>query len=147
MNGNGDRAWNYFTKIAPAWVEEHSELHKVEPYVYSQMTAGKDSARPGEAKNSWLTGTAAWNWLTVSQYILGIRPEYDGLVIDPCIPHDMEGFEVTRIFRGTRYNIRVMNPNGVCRGIKSLTVDGNPVIGNKIPVLSPDIEHNVDVVL
>ena len=87
VRGRGDRAWEYYRKICPAYVEEaNSELHKVEPYVYAQMIAGKDAFRPGEAKNSWLTGTAAWNYFAITQYILGIRPEYDGLFIDPCIP-------------------------------------------------------------
>ena len=145
--GNGDRAWEYYTKIAPAWVEEHSDLHKVEPYVYSQMTAGKDAPNPGQAKNSWLTGTAAWNWLTVSQYILGIQPEFNGLRIDPCIPSDMKGYELDRTFRGAHYHIRVMNPDGVCKGVKSITVNGLPVTGNIINVFPEGSNNTVDVVM
>ncbi len=145
--GNGDRAWEYYTKIAPAWVEEHSDLHKVEPYVYSQMTAGKDAPNPGQAKNSWLTGTAAWNWLTVSQYILGIQPEFNGLRIDPCIPSDMKGYELDRTFRGAHYHIRVMNPEGVCKGVKSITVNGLPVTGNIINVFPEGSNNTVDVVM
>ena len=86
----GNDAWEHYTKICPAWIKDQ-QLHKVEPYVYCQMVAGKDAARPGEGKNSWLTGTAAWNWLTITQYILGIKPTYEGLEIDPCIPSTVDG--------------------------------------------------------
>ena len=145
--GNGNRAWDYYTKIAPAWVEEHSDLHKVEPYVYSQMTAGKDAPNPGQAKNSWLTGTAAWNWLTVSQYILGIQPDFNGLRIDPCIPSDMSGFEADREFRGARYHIRVMNPASVCKGVKSISLNGEPISGNVLPICPEGSVNDVDVIL
>ena len=123
--GRGDRAWEYYEKICPAFVEEKDQqLHKVEPYVYSQMTAGKDAFKPGEAKNSWLTGTAAWNWYAISQFILGIRPTYRGLQIDPCIPKDWDGFKVTRKFRGATYNIEVKNPDHVNKGIAEILIDG-----------------------
>ncbi|MCL2019467.1 MAG: glycosyl transferase [Oscillospiraceae bacterium] len=131
--GRGDKAFEYYSKIAPAFREEFSELNKTEPYVYAQMIAGKDAGRHGESKNSWLTGTAAWNFAAASQYILGIKPDYDGLVIDPSIPKDWSGFKATRTFRGARYNITVKNPNNVCKGVKSLSVDGKAVTGNKIP--------------
>ena len=130
--GRGDRAWEYFRKICPSYTEEHSALHKVEPYVYSQMIAGKDAARPGEAKNSWLTGTAAWNYYAITQFILGIKPAYDGLVIDPCIPAGWKAFSVKRKFRGAEYHITVKNPNGVCKGVKSITVDGQAIEGNLV---------------
>ncbi|MBR4460917.1 MAG: glycosyl transferase [Paludibacteraceae bacterium] len=109
--GRGNDAWNLYRKIAPAWIEDQ-DLHKVEPYVYCQMVAGKEAAKPGEGKNSWLTGTAAWNWLTVSQHILGIRPTYEGLLVDPCIPADLKEFKVTRKWRDAEYVITVKNPNG-----------------------------------
>jgi cellobiose phosphorylase len=109
--GRGNDAWNLYRKIAPAWVEDQ-DLHKVEPYVYCQMVAGKEAAKPGEGKNSWLTGTAAWNWLTISQHILGIRPTYEGLLVDPCIPADLKEFKVTRKWRDAEYVITVKNPNG-----------------------------------
>jgi cellobiose phosphorylase len=111
------------------------------------MIAGKDAFKPGEAKNSWLTGTAAWNWATISHYILGIQPDYDGLVVDPCIPKDWKGYTVTRRFRGTEYRIVIQNPDGVSKGIKQLLVDGNPVEGNVIPVLGSEKVHEVEVVL
>jgi cellobiose phosphorylase len=143
--GRGDYAWDYYRKICPSYTEERSALHKVEPYVYSQMIAGKDAAVPGEAKNSWLTGTAAWNWLAVTQYILGIRPAYDGLLIDPCICSEWKEYKVCRRFRGSVYYITVQNPDGVCKGVRSIHVDGNPVEGNLIPVLPG--KHKITVVL
>lgn len=133
--GRGDRAWEYFLKICPAYLEEKSELHKTEPYVYAQMIAGKDAFRPGEAKNSWLTGTAAWNYYTVTQYILGIKVDYDGLVIDPCIPPQWKNYKITRKFRGAVYEIEICNPNGSMKGVKSLEIDGKPAEGNFIPVM------------
>ena len=128
--GRGDYAWDYYRKICPSYTEERSVLHKVEPYVYSQMIAGKDAARPGEGKNSWLTGTAAWNYYAITQYILGIKPAYDGLEINPCIPSTWKEYTVKRKFRGAIYEITVQNPQGVCKGIKTLTVDGVKTEGN-----------------
>ena len=145
--GRGDQAWEYFRKICPAYLEDISELHKTEPYVYSQMIAGKDAFKPGEAKNSWLTGTAAWNFYTISQYILGIRPGYSGLEIDPCVPAEWQSFEVSRKFRGSSFDIIVRNPNKVCRGVKSIRIDGKEnVNGNTIPLL-PDGHYKVEVEL
>lgn len=124
--GNGDRAYDYYSKIAPAYLEEISELHRTEPYVYAQMIAGKDAFRPGEAKNSWLTGTAAWNYYAISRYILGIQPEFDGLRIDPCIPGSWDGFTVQRKYRGSTYTIHVKNPEHVSKGIKEIRVNDTP---------------------
>ncbi len=132
--GRGEMAWEYYKKICPSYLEEISELHKTEPYVYAQMIAGKDAFKPGEAKNSWLTGTAAWNFFAITQHILGIQPGYDGLIINPCIPKDWDGFKVTRKFRGTTFNIEIQNPNQVSKGIKELWVDGVILEGNKIPL-------------
>lgn len=145
--GRGNRAWEYYSKICPAFIEEKSDLHKVEPYVYCQMTAGKDAARPGEAKNSWLTGTAAWNWYAITQFILGIRPGYDGLEIDPCIPDSWNGYEVSREFRGARYDISVVNPAHVCRGVRTLKVNGEFIEGNIIPLCAPGSVNKVEVTL
>ena len=145
--GRGDQAWDYYQKICPAYLEDVSELHKTEPYVYAQMIAGKDAFKPGEAKNSWLTGTAAWNYYTITQYILGIRPAYQGLEIDPCIPKDWKIFEVTRIFRGATYHIEVKNPNGVCKGVKSIRIDGRPTNhGNVIP-MQPAGKYKIEIEL
>jgi cellobiose phosphorylase len=98
------------------------------------MTAGRDAPTPGEAKNAWLTGTAAWSFVAASQHILGVRPTPDGLVIDPCIPHTWKGFRVQRKYRGKTYNIEVTNPHGVCRGVRRMTVNGAEVAGNLIPL-------------
>jgi cellobiose phosphorylase len=144
--GRGDYAWDYFSKICPSYTEDKSELHKVEPYVYSQMIAGKDSAKPGEAKNSWLTGTAAWNWYAISQFILGIKPSYKGIMMDPCIPADWKGFHVSRIFRGATFEIEVKN-TGVMKGIKSITVNGKAVAGNIIPMQPKGSVNKVEVVM
>ena len=110
--GNGDRAFDYYLRINPSAREELSEVHRCEPYVYAQMIAGKEAPTPGEAKNSWLTGTAAWNFVALTQWILGIRPDHDGLRIDPCLPTDWDGFTATRRFRGATYHVRVRKPAG-----------------------------------
>ncbi len=144
--GRGDNAFEYYSKIAPAFREEISDLHRTEPYVYAQMIAGKDAGRHGEAKNSWLTGTAAWNFVAVSQYILGVKPTYEGLMIDPSIPHEWDGFTVSRLYRGARYNITVKNPNHICKGVKKMIVDGKEVAGNVIPAYANG-EHTVEVEL
>ena len=117
--GRGNHAWELYRKIAPAWIEDH-DLHKVEPYVYCQMVAGKEAAKPGEGKNSWLTGTAAWNWLTISQHILGIRPTYEGLLVAPCIPSDLKEYTVKRKWRDAEYVITVKNPHGKERADKPM---------------------------
>ena len=145
--GHGDKAFEYYSKIAPAYLEDISDLHRTEPYVYAQMIAGKDAGRFGEAKNSWLTGTAAWNFVAVSQYMLGIIPDYDGLKIDPSIPSEWDGFKATRQFRNATYQISVSNPSHVSKGVKSVTVDGNAIEGNILPVFAEGKEHTVEVVL
>lgn len=145
--GRGDRAFEYYSKIAPAYTEEISDIHKTEPYVYSQMIAGKDAKRPGEAKNSWLTGTAAWNFLVISQNILGIKPDYNGLKIDPCIPKDWEGYKICRKFRNATFEISITNPSHVSKGVKTLVVDGKEIDGNVIPVFNDSKTHNVEVVM
>ncbi|MDE6042037.1 MAG: glycosyl transferase [Muribaculaceae bacterium] len=145
--GRGDRAWEYYRKICPAYLEDRSDLHKVEPYVYCQMTAGKDAARPGEAKNSWLTGTAAWNWYAITQFIFGIKPGYTGLTIDPCVPAEWDGYEVRRRFRGARYHIKVTNPDHVSKGVKSISINGVPFPGNVVPAQPEGSENLVEVVM
>ncbi len=145
--GRGDMAYDYYTKIAPAFIEDIQELHKTEPYVYSQMIAGKDAYKPGEAKNSWLTGTAAWNYAAIIQHILGIRPALEGMLIDPCIPTKWDGFKVSRKFRGYTLNIEVKNPNHISKGIKEITIDGNPIEGNLIPVLEKGKVYDLQVTM
>ena len=145
--GRGDKAFEYYSKIAPAFLEDISDLHKTEPYVYAQMIAGKDARRHGEAKNSWLTGTAAWNFVAISQYILGIIPDFDGLKIDPSIPKEWDGFTATRKFRGDTFNITIKNPNHVSKGVVSVKCDGKEIAGNVIPVIGDGAEHTIEVLL
>jgi cellobiose phosphorylase len=137
MVGNGDRAFDYYTRINPSARENIGELHRCEPYVFAQMIAGKDAPTHGEAKNSWLTGTAAWTYYTATQWILGIRTELDGLRIDPVIPAAWKGFAATRQFRGNTYVIEIKNPSGKQRGVKKLLVDGKELAGNLLPVTAP----------
>ena len=144
VRGNGNAAWEYYKKISPAYIKDQT-LHKVEPYVYSQMVAGKDAFRPGEGKNSWLTGTAAWNYYTITQFILGIKPTYSGLKVEPCIPSNWKGYNVKRQFRGASYNIEVKNLSGSMKGIKSLKVDGKLIDGNVIPIVPVGSTCNVEV--
>ncbi|MBQ9708864.1 MAG: glycosyl transferase [Firmicutes bacterium] len=132
--GHGSRAFELFKKTCPVYLEEISEIHRTEPYVYCQMVAGKDAATFGEGKNSWLTGTSAWTFTSMSQHILGIRPTLEGLSVDPCIPSDWEGFTCTRKYRGATYNITVKNPDSVEHGISSVTVDGEAIEGNVLPI-------------
>ena len=145
--GRGDQAWEYFRKICPSYLEDISELHRTEPYVYAQMIAGKDAFKPGEAKNSWLTGTASWNFYTISQYILGIQPQYDGLKIEPCIPKEWDGFEVTRKFRNATYNIKVENPKHVNTGIEQVMVDGQVQKSNVLPIFNDGKNHEIKIIL
>ncbi len=130
--GRGDRAFDYYKRITPAYREDISDVHRLEPYVYAQMIAGKEAVRHGEAKNSWLTGTAAWNFVAVSQHLLGVRPDYDGLVVDPQIGPDVPSFTVTRVARGATYEISVTN-SGAPGARGRLVVDGRPVDGNHVP--------------
>ena len=125
--GRGSRAFEIYQKTCPAYIEEISEIHRTEPYVYSQMVAGRDAKFHGEAKNSWLTGTAAWTFVNISQYILGVSPTHQGLCINPCLPEGFGDFELTRKFREGTYHIRVVNPDGVEKGVKSVTVDGTAI--------------------
>jgi cellobiose phosphorylase len=145
--GRGDLAFEYYSKIAPAYTEHISEIHKLEPYVYAQMIAGKDAKRHGEAKNSWLTGTAAWNFVAISQWILGIIPEYEGLKVDPCIPKAWDGYSVTRWYRGANYIISVKNPDHVSKGVKKVVVDGKEISGNILPVFNDGKDHNVEIIM
>jgi cellobiose phosphorylase len=133
--GNGDWAYDYYRRINPSAREAISEVHRCEPYVYAQMIAGRDAPTHGEAKNSWLTGTAAWNYVAITQWILGIRPTYTGLQIAPVIPGDWPGFEVVRRFRGVTYRIQVKR-SGPGNSV-TLTANGQSISGNIIPLPPP----------
>jgi len=147
LMGNGEQAFSYYKRINPSARERISEIHRCEPYVYAQMIAGRDAPTFGEAKNSWLTGTAAWNYVAISQWILGIRPAYEGLRIDPCIPSNWDGFATSRHFRGARYEIEVDNPQHICRRVDQMLVDGNQVSGNLVPDFADGKTHQVLVIL
>jgi cellobiose phosphorylase len=140
--GRGDRAFEIWKRIAPAFREEISEVHRTEPYVYSQMIAGKNAPRHGEAKNSWLTGTAAWNYVAISQHILGIKPELDGLRVEPCLPADMDRVEIIRMCRGAEYRISITNRGA---GNPQLTVNGRPIEGSVVPYAPTGSVVNVTV--
>ena len=146
--GRGDRAFEIYKKTCPAYVEEISEIHRTEPYVYSQMIAGADAKFHGEAKNSWLTGTAAWTFVNISQYILGVYPTHNGLSVDPCIPTGFGDFTLTRRYRDAMYNIKVTNPNNVEKGVKKLIVDGEELTGTTvIPYKKGKLNYEVEVIM
>ena len=143
--GRGDRAFEIYRKICPSYIEEISEIHRTEPYVYSQMVAGADAPRFGEAKNSWLTGTAAWTFVNLSQALLGIQPDYDGLIVDPCLPGKFGDFKVDRRFRDAEYHIEIHKPEGVQKGVSWIEVDGEKIAGNQIPLVDGKKEYHVIV--
>ena len=145
MIGRGTRAFEIYQKTCPAYVEEFSEIHRTEPYVYSQMVAGRDAPHFGEAKNSWLTGTAAWTFTNISQYILGIMPTLDGLSINPCIPEDFGDFQIKRKFREGTYYIQIHTTPHVEKGVKSMTVDGTDISGHVVPYEKGKEEYHVEV--
>ncbi|MBO4414855.1 MAG: glycosyl transferase, partial [Lachnospiraceae bacterium] len=127
--GDGEMAFDIYRRSCPAFLEDVSEIHRTEPYVYSQMIAGREAPRYGEAKNSFLTGTAAWAFVDISQAILGIAPTFDGLSVKPCLPADLTDYTVTRRYRGCEYHIHVLKDAAK----KGLFVDGSAVEGNLIP--------------
>ena len=145
--GHGDRAFQVYRRTAPAYIEDISDIHRTEPYVYSQMIAGKDAASFGEGKNSWLTGTAAWTFLSISQAILGLKPTLDGLKVDPCLPSEMKGFEVTRRYRGAVYHITVKNPDGKQHGVKRVLVNGAEQESNILTPAPAGSSVNVEIVM
>ncbi len=132
--GRNERAFEYYKKIAPAYVEDISEIHRTEPYCYSQMVAGKDAVKPGEAKNSWLTGTAAWNYVAIAHHMLGVRAEFDGLFVGPRMSKEVGEYTITRQCRGATYVIHVKNSGGT---EAKLVVNGKPLAGNLVPYAAP----------
>lgn len=145
--GDGDRAFEIYQKTCPAYLQDISEIHRTEPYVYSQMVAGRDAKFFGQGKNSWLTGTAAWTFTDISQYILGVYPTLNGLQINPCTPHGFGDFRITREYRNVVYHITVKNPDDVCKGVKKMTVDGTEISGNVIPYDSSSKDVNVEIIM
>lgn len=145
--GRGDRAFEIYKKTCPSYLEDISEIHRTEPYVYAQMIAGSDAKFHGEAKNSWLTGTAAWTFVNISQYILGISPTHTGLSVNPCVPKGFGDFTISRKFREGTYHIQVKNPNDVNKGISSMVVDGIAVEGCIIPYEKGKAVYNVEITM
>ncbi len=145
--GRGNRAFEIYKKTCPAYIEDISEIHCTEPYVYSQMVAGKDAKFFGQGKNSWLTGTAAWTFTDISQYILGVYPTLNGLQINPCVPDGFGDFDLDRTYRGVNYHIHVSNPSNVQKGVSQMTVDGKAVEGNVIPFDASAKDVTVNVVM
>ena len=143
--GNGERAYLYYAQVNPAARNDSIEVYECEPYVYAQNILGDEHPQFGLGRNSWLSGSAAWNYVAGTQYILGIRPEYDGLRVDPCIPAKWDGFRVRRRFRGAHYDIRVHNPAHVCKGVARMMLDGREVVGNLIPLEAGGGSHVVEV--
>ncbi len=147
ITGNGDRAYEYYNQINPAAKNDVIDEYECEPYVYPQNILGDEHPLFGLARNSWLSGTSSWTFQAASKYIIGIRPQYDGLLIDPCIPSSWERFSVERNFRGCRYKIAVENPNHVCKGVKSISVDGKTLDKPVVPILSDGKTHEVKVTM
>jgi cellobiose phosphorylase len=147
MVGNGDRAFEYYSQINPAAKNDVIDEFECEPYAYPQNILGDEHPQFGLARNSWLSGTASWCYQAGTQYILGVRPTYDGLLVDPCIPRAWDGFKVTRHFRGAVYQITVRNPDHVCKGVKSVAVDGDAIEGNVVPIFDAGATHKVEVVM
>jgi len=147
MLGNGDRAYEYYRASMPAAYNDRAEVRQIEPYVQGQTTYSIYSPRAGNTRTSWLTGAAAWAYYSATQYILGLRPELDGLRIDPCIPGAWSGFKATRRFRNHIVHINVKNPGCVNRGVKSLTLNGEILAGNLVPAGRLGNINHVEVVL
>jgi cellobiose phosphorylase len=143
--GNGNRAYEYYAQINPAARNDSIEVYECEPYAYAQNILGDEHPQFGLGRNSWLSGTASWCYQAATQWILGIRPEYSGLRIDPCIPSTWNGFAAVRRFRGNLMQITVHNPQHVCKGVAKMNVDGYTILGNLIPVNLPGLEHTVEV--
>lgn len=145
--GNGNRAFQYYNQINPATKNDIIDEFECEPYVYPQNILGDEHPQFGLGRNSWLSGTASWTYQAGTKYILGILPTYNGLRIDPCIPNDWNRFTVKKLFRGSSYNIEVLNPNNVEKGVKSITVDGKLIKGNTVPIFTDNVEHFVKVIM
>jgi cellobiose phosphorylase len=147
MLGNGDRAYEYYSQINPAGKNDSIDLYEIEPYVYAQNILGDEHPQFGLGRNSWLSGTASWCYQAATQWILGIRAEYDGLRIDPFIPSKWDGFKVERKYRGVTYHINVTNPRHLCKGVERVTVNGVPVQGSLIRADEGLSEIHVEVTM
>jgi cellobiose phosphorylase len=147
MQGNGDRAFQYYQQINPAAKNDDVDRYECEPYCYAQNILGDEHPQFGLGRNSWLSGTASWCYQAATQYILGIRPAHNGLLVDPCIPKAWDGFAVTRKYRGATYEISVKNPSHISKGVAAVMVDGKAIESNVIPVFKDGKTHKVEVTM
>lgn len=147
LQGNGDRAYAYYRQINPAAKNDSIDLFEVEPYAYPQNILGDEHPQHGLGRNSWLSGTASWTYQAGTQWILGVRPDYDGLIVDPCIPQEWNGFTAIRHYRNAIYHITVQNPQHICKGVKSMVVDGQPITGHTAPIFADGQTHQVQIIL
>ena len=147
MLGHGDRAYDYYRAAMPAAYNDRAEIRQIEPYVQGQTTYSTFSPRPGNTRTAWLTGAAAWSYFSATRYILGLRPEINGLRIDPCIPSSWDGFTATRLFRGKTIEIQVRNPDHVCRGVKKIALNGEALPDSLVPAKALQDHNRVQVVL
>jgi cellobiose phosphorylase len=145
--GNGDRAFQYYNQINPAAQHDHLETFECEPYCYPQNILGDEHPQFGLARNSWLSGTSSWTYQAATKHILGLMPQHGGLEINPCIPKAWDGFKAVRKFRGATYTITVINPGHVSKGVVSVTVDGEPLEGNMVPIFESGTSHTVEVLM
>ena len=147
LTGRAQDAYDIFSRISPYERNKIIDTHQNDPYVFSQFITTAPHPREGRAWNAWLTGTASWAYIALSQYILGIRPDFDGLIIDPCIPRDWKRLKITRQFRNATYEITITNPNRRTTGVAKLTIDGKETKGNKAPIFTDSKTHRVHAAL
>jgi len=147
MCGNGNNAYEYFRKYMPAAYNTRAEIRQIEPYVYCQSTHSKSSPRYGNSRVPWLSGSATWSFVAATQFILGLQPQHDGLLIDPCIPSSWDGFEVSRRFRGKELHIRVKNPYRIEKGVSLIKINGVDISGNKVLFQSMKEINEVEVIM
>jgi cellobiose phosphorylase len=147
MLGHGERAYRYLRAYLPAAFNERAEIREIEPYVVSQSTHARASAKHGASRIPWLSGAATWTCFAITQHVLGIRPEVNGLRIDPCIPSTWKGFEVERRFRGKAVSITVRNDAGVEKGVARVILNGTPLEGNLVPAGALEATNTVEVTM
>ena len=143
--GRGDRAMEFYNSLCPYYQNDMIEIREAEPYSYCQFIMGKDHTAHGRARHPFMTGSGGWSYFSATRYMLGIKPQFDYLLIDPCVPADWKEFSVVREWRGTKYEIEVKNPDGVMKGVKSITLDGEAC--EKIPAFADGSLHRVVVTM
>jgi len=147
MLGHGDRAYEYLRAYLPAAYNRKADIREIEPYVLCQSTHSKDSPKHGVSRIPWLSGSASWTYWAITQYILGIKPEINGLRIDPCIPSGWKSFSIRRLFRGKSLDIQIENPDGAQKGVKSIALNGEKLDDNLIPIRKMADKNEVAVLM